>query len=120
MLVQACDGVNALWGVTCGEDEVEGFCRWAGREKFIDEAATDGEPQAAEGGGGFSVLEHGFVLSGIRYVMTYLLAPVTSVYKHSVPLPSCILQLSEFVDRLNFWLKTNRAEGKAIASGVSI
>jgi hypothetical protein len=26
---------------------VEGFGRWAGREEFIDEAATDGQSEAA-------------------------------------------------------------------------
>lgn len=46
MLMQSCNGVSTLCEVTCSEDEVKGFRRLAGREKFIDEAATDGEPQA--------------------------------------------------------------------------
>lgn len=48
MLMQSCDGDGALAGVACGEDEVEGFRRWADREEFIDEAAADSEPEAAE------------------------------------------------------------------------
>lgn len=43
----------------------------------------------------------------LQDMMTYLLAPVTSAYKDLVLLPLCILQLSEFVDRLDFWLKTD-------------
>ncbi len=47
MSVQAGDGGCAFSRVAGGEDEVEGFGRWAGREEFIDEAATDGQSEAA-------------------------------------------------------------------------
>lgn len=48
--MQARKSGGALVRVTCGEDEMEGFRPWAGREEFIDEAAADGEPEAAARG----------------------------------------------------------------------
>lgn len=45
--MQARKGGCALVRVTCGEDEMERFRCWAGREEFIDETTADGKPEAA-------------------------------------------------------------------------
>lgn len=47
MLMQSCDGGGALLGVAYGQDEAEGFRRWAGGEEFVDEAAANSEPDTA-------------------------------------------------------------------------